>query len=44
MSGCMAGSTAALVVNPLDVVKTRMQTITKGTGELHYNSILECVM
>ncbi|KAG6457532.1 mitochondrial glutamate carrier 1 [Manduca sexta] len=43
VSGCAAGSTAALAVNPMDVVKTRMQTLTKGTGERQYSSIMDCV-
>lgn len=43
ISGCAAGSSAALAVNPLDVVKTRMQTITKGTAERQYSSIVDCI-
>ncbi|XP_075984582.1 mitochondrial glutamate carrier 1-like [Anticarsia gemmatalis] len=44
LSGCAAGSTAALVVNPMDVVKTRMQTLNKGSGERQYSSIMDCVV
>ncbi|KPJ03523.1 PREDICTED: mitochondrial glutamate carrier 1-like [Papilio xuthus] len=44
LAGCAAGSTAAISVNPMDVVKTRMQTISKGSGEKQYNSIMDCVM
>lgn len=43
LSGCAAGSMAALSVNPMDVVKTRMQTLTKGSGERQYSSIMDCV-
>ncbi|CAH2232257.1 mitochondrial glutamate carrier 1-like [Pararge aegeria] len=41
LSGCAAGSTAALAVNPLDVIKTRMQTITKSGRQ--YSSIMDCI-
>ncbi|CAH1636073.1 unnamed protein product [Spodoptera littoralis] len=43
LSGCMAGSGAALAVNPMDVVKTRMQTLTKGSGERQYSGIVDCI-
>ncbi|RZB41571.1 mitochondrial glutamate carrier 1-like, partial [Asbolus verrucosus] len=33
LSGCAAGSFAALAVNPFDVVKTRLQALTKAEGE-----------
>ncbi|XP_061727980.1 mitochondrial glutamate carrier 1-like [Cydia pomonella] len=43
ISGCIAGSSAAIGVNPLDVVKTRMQTLTKGAGERQYTGIVDCI-
>ncbi len=39
LSGCSAGSLAALAVNPFDVVKTRLQAIKKGAGEMSYTGI-----
>ncbi|GFR60037.1 mitochondrial glutamate carrier protein [Elysia marginata] len=42
MSGCLAGCTASFMVNPFDVVKTRLQTLSKGKGEVHYSGILDC--
>lgn len=39
LAGCAAGSTAALAVNPFDVVKTRLQALTKAEGERSYSGI-----
>jgi solute carrier family 25 glutamate transporter 18/22 len=39
VSGMMAGSVSAAVVNPADVVKTRLQLLTKGAGDETYKSI-----
>lgn len=43
LSGCAAGSTAALLVNPFDVVKTRLQAINKAPGEPTYNGVMDCI-
>uniref|UniRef100_A0A8D2JQA5 Mitochondrial glutamate carrier 2 n=1 Tax=Sciurus vulgaris TaxID=55149 RepID=A0A8D2JQA5_SCIVU len=42
MSGCVAGSMAAVAVTPLDVLKTRIQTLKKGQGEDIYSGIMDC--
>ncbi|XP_041488515.1 mitochondrial glutamate carrier 2 isoform X2 [Microtus oregoni] len=42
MAGCAAGSVAAVAVTPLDVLKTRIQTLKKGLGEDTYSGVTDC--
>lgn len=44
LSGCAAGSMAALAVNPFDVIKTRLQALKKAEGEMEFKGIGDCVM
>lgn len=39
VSGCIAAGTAAVAVNPADVVKTRLQVINTGPNEEHYTGL-----
>ncbi|XP_038623669.1 mitochondrial glutamate carrier 2 [Tachyglossus aculeatus] len=41
-SGCAAGCVAAVAVTPLDVLKTRIQTLRKGPGEESYSGLVDC--
>ncbi|XP_018426402.1 PREDICTED: mitochondrial glutamate carrier 1-like [Nanorana parkeri] len=41
-AGCVAGSTAAVAVNPCDVIKTRLQSLHKGANEETYSGIIDC--
>ncbi|KAI1893084.1 hypothetical protein AGOR_G00140230 [Albula goreensis] len=43
LAGCAAGSTAAVTVNPCDVVKTRLQSLSKGVNEESYEGVMDCV-
>ncbi|XP_029428300.1 mitochondrial glutamate carrier 1-like isoform X2 [Rhinatrema bivittatum] len=42
LAGCVAGSTAAVCVNPCDVIKTRLQSLNKGASEEAYRGIRDC--
>jgi solute carrier family 25 glutamate transporter 18/22 len=42
VSGCVAGSSAALTVNPIDVIKTRLQAIKKSEAEVEYKGVIDC--
>ncbi|KAJ8251991.1 hypothetical protein COCON_G00213030 [Conger conger] len=42
-SGCIAGSTAAVAVNPVDVIKTRLQSLTRGSQEDTYSGVTDCI-
>lgn len=42
LAGCVAGSVAAVSVNPCDVIKTRLQSMGKGRNEESYNGIRDC--
>ncbi|KAL2088962.1 hypothetical protein ACEWY4_015861 [Coilia grayii] len=43
ISGCAAGSAAAVAVNPVDVVKTRLQSLTRGGHEDTYTGVTDCI-
>ncbi|XP_061466007.1 mitochondrial glutamate carrier 1 [Rhineura floridana] len=42
LAGCLAGSTAAVAVNPCDVIKTRLQSLQRGVNEDTYSGIIDC--
>ncbi|MBN3315371.1 GHC1 protein, partial [Atractosteus spatula] len=42
-AGCVAGSTAAVAVNPCDVIKTRLQSLQRGAHEDTYSGVTDCI-
>ncbi|XP_063970814.1 mitochondrial glutamate carrier 2-like [Lytechinus pictus] len=42
VSGCIAASTAAVSVNPVDVIKTRLQLLEHAEGEETYTGVRDC--
>nr|VZI08887.1 unnamed protein product [Spirometra erinaceieuropaei] len=42
LSGCSASTIAAFLVTPMDVVKTRLQTLSHIKGEARFDGILDC--
>lgn len=44
LAGLGAASFASLLVTPLDVAKTRLQTLQKGVGEKAHTGILNCLV
>ncbi|XP_077084177.1 mitochondrial glutamate carrier 1 [Siphateles boraxobius] len=43
LSGCLAGCTAAVAVNPVDVLKTRLQSLARGCHDETYSGMKDCV-
>ncbi|XP_039259321.2 mitochondrial glutamate carrier 1-like [Styela clava] len=41
-AGMIAGATAAVSVNPIDVVKTRIQTLAPSTNNREYKGVKDC--
>lgn len=42
VAGCAAACAASVCVNPIDVVKTRIQTLKQAEGEQTYSGIRDC--
>ncbi|XP_052009499.1 mitochondrial glutamate carrier 1 [Xyrauchen texanus] len=43
LSGCLAGCTAAVAVNPVDVIKTRLQSLACQSQEDTYGGVKDCI-
>ncbi|VDD79536.1 unnamed protein product [Mesocestoides corti] len=44
LSGCTASTIAAFLVTPMDVVKTRLQTLSHLKGETQFTGIFDCFL
>ncbi|KAF7492431.1 Mitochondrial glutamate carrier 1 [Sarcoptes scabiei] len=44
LAGCFSGGVAAAAVNPIDVIKTRLQTLKRAEGEHHYSGISDALV
>ncbi|XP_071943386.1 mitochondrial glutamate carrier 1-like isoform X2 [Antedon mediterranea] len=44
VSGCLAATCSSISVNPIDVIKTRLQLIKQAKGEQCYTGIVDCAM
>ncbi|KAL5104356.1 Mitochondrial glutamate carrier 1 [Taenia crassiceps] len=42
LAGCTASTVAAFLVTPMDVVKTRLQTLSHLKGEMQFTGIADC--
>ncbi|XP_070534675.1 mitochondrial glutamate carrier 2-like [Ptychodera flava] len=44
VSGCIAGGVSSISVNPMDVIKTRLQLLSTAQGDTTYTGIRDCAV